>query len=135
MLLRMYADLACSPDRNRSDPSCCQAKNGRLAEGPAFAGPSQQIFGILLWSRIRKRATKDVAVAECGWTILLRRRLRRHGRPISDGNLGRLPPGINGRTVSRIAGVVPDCGAVGVRRDGVHIVAEELEPQIVLAGA
>src|SRR5438876_10153688 len=135
MLLRMYADLACSPDRNRSDPSCCQAKNGRLAEGPAFAGPSQQIFGILLWSRIRKRATKDVAVAECGWTILLRSGLRRHGRPIGDGILGRLPPGVNGRAGGRVAGVVPDRRAVGVRRDGVDIVAEKFQPQVVLAGA
>src|SRR5438132_3737689 len=124
MLLRMYADLACSPDRNRSDPSCCQAKNGRLAEGPAFAGPSQQIFGILLWSRIRKRATKDVAVAECGWTILLRSGLGRHRGAVLYGHLSCRPPRVNGGAVRCVAGVIPYRRAVRVRRDGVDIVAE-----------
>ena len=46
-----------------------------------------------------------------------------------------MPPGINGQTVSRIAGVVPDRCAVGVRGNRVDIVAQELQPQVVLTGA
>src|SRR5205823_14422272 len=42
---------------------------------------------------------------------------------------------VYGRAISRVADVVPDCCAVCVRRDGVDIVAQELEPQVVLAGA
>src|SRR6266403_2853506 len=105
LFLRSVSSVGLS--RLTKESRVIRSKTTTQQRGPAFAGPSQQIFGILLWSRIRKRATKDVAVAECGRTILLRRRLRRHGRPIGDGILSRLPPGINSRAVRCVACVIP----------------------------
>ena len=40
--------------------------------------------------------------------------------------LQRLAPGVDGRAVGGVAGVVPHRGAVGPGRGGVHVVAEEL---------
>ena len=49
--------------------------------------------------------------------------------------LQRLPPGVDRRAVGRVARVVPDGRAVGARRGGVDVVAEELAGQRVRARA
>src|SRR5437764_3291123 len=83
-----------------------------------------------LRSRVGIGAAVDVAVAEGRRTVLLR---RRWGNASAGGE--RLPVGVHRGTVGGVAGVDPDCGAVGACRGGVDVVAEELAGEVVLAGS
>ena len=72
-------------------------------------------------------SSKDVRVAKgvIRATVLLRCRLGWHSGSITVGYLGLGTPVVNRRTIDCPAGVVLDSGAIGIRRNCVHIVAEE----------
>src|SRR6266566_5602965 len=79
---------------------------------------------------IGERASKDVRVAKCRRASLLGCGLRSCGIQLSCRS-----PGVNCRAVGCVPGIIPDAGTVGVGCDSVHIVAEELQEQVVLARA
>ncbi len=82
----------------------------------------------ILGRRIGVRAAEDVAVAERGRAVLLRRWRRN-----AAADLNRQSIRINGRTDSGVADVVPHARPVRVGRDCVHVIAEELCYQAVRA--
>src|SRR6266511_5522516 len=65
--------------------------------------------------RVWVRASEDIGVAEVRGTVLLGRRPR-DGRAVPK----RHPPGVDGRAVPRVPGIVPDRRTVSPGRDGVN---------------
>ncbi len=72
---------------------------------------------------------------KCRRAVLLGCGLRWHSGPVLEGHLGSSAPGVNRRAVGCVPSVIPDRSAIGGRRDCVHVIAEELQPQVVLARA
>ena len=81
----------------------------------------------------RRRPAEDVGVAErrrAGGLGRRRRDVVRRRRCLDPG-----APGVDRRAVCRIAGVLPDGRGVRVAGDRVHVVAQELDHEVVLARA
>src|SRR5512134_3866184 len=83
--------------------------------------------------RVVVRATEDIRIAECGWAFLYRRRRRWHRGVRQDCLLGCGAPIVDRGAIISVADIVPYGGSVLVRRNSVHVVAKELEPQVILA--
>src|SRR6478672_6302979 len=84
----------------------------------------------VLRSGVGERASEDVRVSERGRASLFGSGFGWYGGAVLDGGLRGGSPGVDRRAVGRVAGVVPDAGAVRAGGDCVHVVTEELEPEV-----
>src|SRR5262245_39302987 len=89
----------------------------------------------LLRRGVSVRAAEDVRIAEGRGAVLLGCRRGRYGSAARYRQLRIGAPAVDRRTNRSVADIVPYARSIPARRNGVYVVAEELEPQIVLAGS
>src|SRR5207237_9640766 len=97
---------------------------------PRPASPGRHTVNVQSGRLWRGAKAEDIRVTEVRGAVLLRG-WPRHSRPITQ----RLTPRVHLQAVSVVARIVPHGSAVGPCGCGVHVVAEGLGHQIVLAGA